>query len=128
MAHKDSPRSALLNLSQVLTEKALALREMASTTATSSMNRQVEEPAEKNVPEGKYMSQVTECCLIAFVDILFRAERLRRGLKPLKQKLKRKREDKEDVDSDSDSILVSSILPGKVARQHELAYYRHNDY
>ena len=56
MAHKDSPRSALLNLSQVLTEKALALREMASTTATSSMNRQVEEPAEKNVPEGKYMS------------------------------------------------------------------------
>ncbi len=35
---------------------------MASTTATSSMNRLVEEPAEENLPEGKYVT--SQCCLI----------------------------------------------------------------
>ena len=111
MARKvDSPRSVLLNLSQVLTEKALDLREMASTTSTSRL----EEP-EKDVTDGKYVTAHTALSDI-LVDLLLRAERLRRGLKPLKQKLKRKREADKDVDSDSDSILVSCAY--LVARQH----------
>ena len=110
MARKvDSPRSVLLNLSQVLTEKALDLREMASTTSTSRL----EEP-EKDVTDGKYVTAHTALSDI-LVDLL-RAECLRRGLKPLKKKLKRKREADKDVDSDSDSILVSCAY--LVARQH----------